>query len=193
MSNFMLKYFKFLEEIEPSPKWVMLVFFLGGCAPLNRATKEQLSNKGQYPKGRSSGLSKTTDKPCVHDDKNFRCVKYVENYDGDTITFDIKGIHPLLGRRIGIRVSGVDTPEIKAKDSCEREKALLAKRVVASALSKAARIDLEDIDRGKYFRVIADVNFDGNPLNRYLLSLGLAHEYHGGKKTRVDWCKSTGR
>ncbi len=45
---------------------------------------------------------------------------YVRNYDGDTITFNLPGLHPIIGQKISIRVNGIDTPEIKGK--CEQEK-----------------------------------------------------------------------
>ncbi len=58
---------------------------------------------------------------CKHDEANFRCVKYIKNYDADTVTFNIPNIHPLIGKKINIRVSGVDTPEIRTKNKCEKE------------------------------------------------------------------------
>ncbi|MCY4523412.1 MAG: thermonuclease family protein [Halobacteriovoraceae bacterium] len=130
-----------------------------------------------------------SEESCTHDDKTFRCVKYLRNYDGDTITFDIKEVHPLLGKKISIRVSGVDTPEIKTKNKCEKKKAKKAKRAVASVLSKAKKIDLENIERGKYFRIVADVKFDGKSLSKYLLDQGLGYPYNGGRKTKVNWCE----
>ena len=126
---------------------------------------------------------------CTHDAKNLRCVKYLKNYDGDTITFNIKKVHPLLGKKISIRVSGVDTPEIRTKNQCEKKKARQAKRAVASVLGKAKKIDLENIQRGKYFRIVADVTFDGKSLSQYLLRQNLAHEYDGGRKAKIDWCE----
>ena len=54
-----------------------------------------------------------TNASCAHDEKNFRCVKYVKNYDADTVTFDVPNVHPLLGKKINIRVDGVDTPELR--------------------------------------------------------------------------------
>ena len=42
--------------------------------------------------------------------------------DGDTFRANIKGFHSLIGGRIGIRVAGVDTPEMHGK--CKQEKAL---------------------------------------------------------------------
>ena len=126
---------------------------------------------------------------CTHDNKNFHCVKYIRNYDADTVTFDIPHIHPLIGKNINIRVRGVDTPEIKTKNSCEKKRALLAKERVASLLKNAKRIDLKNITRGKYFRIVADIQIDGKSLADYLLSRDLAYAYDGGRKKKVDWCR----
>ncbi len=127
---------------------------------------------------------------CTHDAKNFRCVKYVKNYDADTVTFDIPNVHPLIGSRINVRVSGVDTPEIRTKNACEKSKGRDAKKIVTNLLKHAKRIDLENVQRGKYFRVVADVKIDGQSLSYYLLKNGLAYAYDGGTKKKVDWCKS---
>lgn len=127
---------------------------------------------------------------CIHDAQNFRCVKYIKNYDADTVTFDVPNVHPLLGKKINVRVSGVDTPEIRTKDACEKEKARNAKRLVANLLKHAKRIDLINVQRGKYFRVVADVVIDGKSLSYYLLKNGLAYSYNGGTKKHINWCKS---
>src|SRR3989338_8597440 len=73
----------------------------------------------------------------------------------------INGVHPLLGENISIRVNGVDTPEMKTKNKCEKEMAQKAQRYVASVMATAKRVDLKNIKRGKYFRVVADVEVDG--------------------------------
>lgn len=109
-------------------------------------------------------------------------VKYVRNYDGDTITFDIRGVHPLLGEKVSVRLRGVDTPEIRGRCQEERRAALMAKRFVANVLKKARRIDLKRVSRGKYFRIVADVEVDGRDLKALLLERGLAVPYYGGRK-----------
>ena len=128
-------------------------------------------------------------KGCLHDAKNFRCVQYLNNYDGDTVTFNIPSVHTLFGRKISVRVLGVDTPEKRTKDMCEKQKAKQAQRAVAVVLKNAKRIDLENISRGKYFRIVADIKFDGQSLSKFLLAQGLAYQYDGGKKRKVNWCK----
>lgn len=130
------------------------------------------------------------EKNCVHDEKNFRCVKYIYNYDADTITFDIPGVHPLLGKRAKIRVFGIDTPELKTKDACEKKKAIYAKKLVQQKLKKASTIHLTDLSRGKYFRIVANVIVDGQSLGEFLLQKGLAQEYYGGQKPQQNWCAS---
>ncbi|TNF25320.1 MAG: thermonuclease family protein [Deltaproteobacteria bacterium] len=127
---------------------------------------------------------------CKHDSNTFRCVKYVKNYDADTVTFDVPGVHPLIGNKINVRVVGVDTPEVKTKNKCEKEKARNAKKLVENLLKNAKRIDLSNIQRGKYFRVVADVIIDGKSLSHYLLKNGLAYSYDGGTKKKINWCKS---
>ncbi len=128
------------------------------------------------------------EKGCEHDAHTLRCVKYLQNYDGDTITFNVPNVHPLLGEKISVRVNGLDTPEVKTKDECEKQSARIARNLVESKLKNAKRIDLLKIDRDKYFRILADVQVDNTDLKAILLRNGLAYEYHGGTKKKVDWC-----
>lgn len=126
---------------------------------------------------------------CQHDAKTFRCVEYVKNYDADTVTFNIKGVHPLLGDKISVRVNGLDAPEIKGKQPCEKDAARAAQRLVQSLLKNAKGINLENIGRDKYFRVLADVMIDGKSLTEILLKNRLANSYYGQTKQKVNWCE----
>ena len=118
---------------------------------------------------------------------NYQGAIYVRNYDGDTITFDLPGLHPIIGEKISIRVNGIDTPEIRGK--CEKEKydAKQAKEVVADILKDAEQIILKNMERGKYFRIAADVIVDGENLADVVIEAGVAVRYDGGKKTH-KWC-----
>lgn len=126
---------------------------------------------------------------CKHDDTNFRCIKYLSNYDGDTITFYIPGVHPLLGQQIPVRVAGLDTPEIRTKNKCEKELGTIARDKVTAILKTAKRIDLVNVKRGKYFRIVADVIVDGKSLSARLFKEKLAYQYDGGRKAKVNWCE----
>ena len=112
--------------------------------------------------------------------------KYISAYDGDTFRVDVADIHPLIGRNMPIRLRGVDTPEIRGK--CDQEKALAikARDFVRELLANAETIVLKNIDRGKYFRIVADVSVDGVDLGETLIENGLGRLYDGGKKE--SWC-----
>jgi len=113
--------------------------------------------------------------------------KYLRNYDGDTVTFDLSGLHPIIGKSISVRVDGIDTPEIKGKCTREKRLARKAKRFVENLLKNARHIRLERMRRGKYFRVVARVVADDRDLAEELLAGGLAVPYDGGKKS-APWC-----
>jgi len=132
--------------------------------------------------------AKESQTSCVHSKTEFQCVKYVRNYDGDTVTFNIPGVHSLIGDKISVRVDGIDTPEVRTKDQCEKEKARTAKRLVKNILSRAKRIDLKNVKRGKYFRVVAEVVADGQNLKDLLIKNQLARLYDGGTKSKASWC-----
>jgi len=109
-------------------------------------------------------------------------------YDGDTFRANLKGLHPLISKRIAIRVSGVDTPEIKGRCKKEKELALKAKKFTVQFLRTANKIELRNVKRGKYFRIVADVFADNKSLTKALLNSGLAVPYTGAKKYK-NWCK----
>jgi len=54
-------------------------------------------------------------------------------------------------------------------------------------LTNAKEIKLTNLQRGKYFRVVANVVVDGVSLERELLDNKLAYRYDGG--TKLSWCK----
>ena len=132
--------------------------------------------------------SKSSFQDCSHDWVTFRCVMYIDNFDGDTVTVKIPNVHPLLGDQISIRIKGIQTPEIFSKKPCEKAVARRAKQVVAMYLETASRIDLTDIERGSFFRIVADIKFDGKSIAEELLARNLAIEYER-RKDKIDWCK----
>mgnify|MGYP000032311707 CR=1 FL=1 len=136
-----------------------------------------------------STLAAGSNNECAHTKNSFRCVVFVRNYDADTITFNIPGLHPLLGDNMSVRVKGIDTPELRTTDACEKKVGYKAKEFVSKLMEKARRIDLESIERGKYFRVVADVLVDGESLTKKLLAKKLGYPYAGGTKENVNWCK----
>ncbi|MEA2017092.1 MAG: thermonuclease family protein [Campylobacterota bacterium] len=109
-------------------------------------------------------------------------------YDGDTFRANIDSFPSLIGKRMSIRINGIDTPEMRAKCSKEKNLARRAKQFSVSALRGAKVIELRDMKRGKYFRIVADVFVDSKSLGSMLIDKGFAVPYDGGTKTK-DWCK----
>jgi micrococcal nuclease len=126
---------------------------------------------------------------CAHDSQTFRCVKYLKNYDGDTVTVQIPDVHPLLGKNISVRIWGIDTPEKTGRKPCEKERARDAQRLVENLMKNAKLIELRKIDRDKYFRVLAEVWVDGQSVGDVLIKNKLAYAYDGGRKpASTNWC-----
>jgi micrococcal nuclease len=107
-------------------------------------------------------------------------------YDGDTFRVTIRNWPAVVGERVPVRVLGIDAPELRGKCQQEKERARAAKQFTVAALRGAKRIELQQIERGKYFRLLARVSVDGRDLGEQLIERGLARPYDGG--TRRGWC-----
>ena len=107
-------------------------------------------------------------------------------YDADTFRANIEQWPDIIGKRMSIRVLGVDAPEIRGKCKAEKTKARAAKQFTVNALRSAKQVELRNIKRGKYFRLLADVFVDGRRLADLLISAGHGRHYSGG--TRGGWC-----
>ena len=109
--------------------------------------------------------------------------KVLSVYDGDTFFCNLSDLHPIVGERIGIRIRGIDTPEIKGKTEEERQKAKECRDFVRKIiLNTEAKTVLRNMSRDKYFRILADVYVDDVNLGQLLIDKGLARPYFGGKK-----------
>lgn len=106
-------------------------------------------------------------------------------YDGDTFRVEA---HPWPNMiiKIAIRVSGIDTPEIRGKCIKEKKLAKKAKEFTKKFIGK--QVLLYSIKLGKYAgRIVAKVlNNEGNDLSEALMENKLAYLYEGG--TKRNWC-----
>lgn len=107
-------------------------------------------------------------------------------YDGDTIRVRIENWPPIIGESIGVRVNGIDTPEIRGKCPAEKSLARKARSFTRTVVTGAQQVELRNLRRDKYFRLLADVCVDGKALSEMLLEKGLGHPYEGGRKG--SWC-----
>jgi endonuclease YncB( thermonuclease family) len=110
--------------------------------------------------------------------QDFTNVKYLNNYDGDTVTFDLGSDLPNLFRYIPVRLYGVDTPEIKSGNPT----AFIAKDFVKNEMINAHKINLTNCKGDKYFRIDCKVIYDSKDLTSELLKRNYGYEYYGGKK-----------
>jgi micrococcal nuclease len=109
----------------------------------------------------------------------------VSIYDGDT--FKVSVAHwPTFFSPMSIRVRGIDTPEMHGQCDREKELAKKAKDFTTEKLHNAKRVELHNLGRDKYFRVLADVIIDGSNLTELLIKKGLGKPYDGG--TKSSWC-----
>jgi len=119
---------------------------------------------------------------------DFPNVIYRTCYDGDTCRFDIPNVHPFFGENIPVRPAGIDTPEKRGKCQHEKDLAIEARDYVRGMLEQAQSIILKDVERGKYFRIVASVEADGQDVSDLLIQEGLAVVYDGGTKGK-EWCE----
>ena len=104
-------------------------------------------------------------------------------YDGDTFRVNINS------HKMSVRLSNVDTPEIRGKCTQEKLLARKAKQFTVNFIRQAKSLQLRNMRKDKYFRIIADLyNQDNKNLANELIKNNLAVSYQGGKKLK-DWCK----
>ena len=110
----------------------------------------------------------------------------VSVYDADTFRVNIPGWPDIIGLRAPVRVLGIDAPEIRGKCESEKVAAKVARQFTVDMLANCKKIELRNIKRGKYFRILADVYIDDQSLSEALIESGHARPYDGG--TRSGWC-----
>jgi endonuclease YncB( thermonuclease family) len=119
--------------------------------------------------------------------------KYIDNYDGDTFKVDIAKLPDVFGKGIPVRIRGIDAPEMTDFGRCGQRLARIGKCVLKSILIKAKKIELRNVDRDKYFRLLADVYVGQVNIADKLFEYDLVVPYDGQTKGAVDWCKLIGK
>ena len=122
----------------------------------------------------------------AHSQENVSVTRIISVYDGDTFRVDIDELSDIVGKNIAIRILGIDTPEIKGQCDKEKQLAIKARDFTRHYLNNASSIQLSNLKRDKYFRLLADVYVDGKSLAAALLANNLAVRYSGNKKS--NWC-----
>lgn len=112
-------------------------------------------------------------------------VQLIGCHDGDTCAFNVL-LPPVIGGNVGVRLAGIDTPEIHGKCDHEKERAIQAREFLSAQLA-GAQIVLADVSRDKFFRIDATVIANGVNINALMVERGYAVPYHGSGP-RHDWC-----
>ena len=112
----------------------------------------------------------------------------IKVYDGDTITIATKLHYPdYTMYRFSVRLSGIDSPEIKAKSSNEKKLAVLSKDALTKQII-GKTVELKNVSMEKYGRLLADVYCNGIHINKWMLENGFAVPYSGKTKKRpTEW------
>jgi micrococcal nuclease len=105
-------------------------------------------------------------------------------YDGDTITINISHYPDIIGKEIEVRCYGYDTPEIKNKDIIQKEKAIQAREFLKGLIVNSSRIELKNMQRDKYFRILAELYIDNISVADLMIKNNLACAYFGGTKIK---------
>lgn len=113
--------------------------------------------------------------------ETFQC-KCVSVYDGDTVTVIFDTFGQFFKHRI--RLSGIDTPEIRTKNENEKKLGFEVRDFLREKiLDKIITIKCGDFD--KYGRLLGDLFLDGVNLNKLLVEKKYAYNYDGGAKEDI--------
>lgn len=145
--------------------------------------RTQESRVGMVFSAAALALALAFPSPALAGDKTYGDFHVIINdvHDGDTIYCDIPGAPPIVGDRIGIRLRGIDTPEMRGPGPHDEARAL-----VLSLCPVGSTAQVKNASRDKYFRLGGDVYCGGADVAKHLLDAGLAHPYDGGTKEPWD-------
>jgi micrococcal nuclease len=120
-------------------------------------------------------------------------VNYV--YDGDTIYVSkiecyLHGSKTLERNvKTGVRLLGIDTPEMKSKVFCEKAKAEQARSFVRGMIKPNTTIYIVNAQDDKFGgRIDGSIIIDGKDLAEELIEMRFGYRYYGGKKEVRNWC-----
>ena len=114
-------------------------------------------------------------------------------HDGDTFWVDIDNWPAIIGDNIKVRIAGVQAPErssrcdTEAEKQRERQLAADARIYLVERLRGAEAVELREIERGSFYRIIAEVWVDGENVGQEMLEEGHALPYEIGKGGKA-WC-----
>lgn len=110
-------------------------------------------------------------------------VKVIKVYDGDTFHVLGKPENANQIYKFVVRLRDIDAPEIKNVQ--EHDKAIEVRDELASLILNK-QIQLSNIGKDKYGRLLCNATIDKVDISQWLLSRNCGYIYHGGKKKEWD-------
>ena len=182
---------------------ICILFAMCSCFSVSDIIKKWICSCGQFKKcylPSKQGNCESKEYENMELDKEFRylndinydntiafvppitCGKVIKVYDGDTITVASKLPNmdePIY--RFSVRLTGIDTPEIKGKTMHEKELAVDARDALHNLIF-GKMVYFKNVSTEKYGRVLADVYFENIHVNSWMLEHKYAVPYFGGTK-----------
>jgi endonuclease YncB( thermonuclease family) len=115
-------------------------------------------------------------------------LKILRIIDGDTLLISAPFMPPPLKKQMPMRLSNVDTPNVKRWANCNKEaiQGDKAKAYIEYLVKKSKKQEVKIVGYDKYGRWLGQVFIDGKSISDYLIESKLAKPYYGGKKQ--SWC-----
>lgn len=112
---------------------------------------------------------------------NFKKCKVVSVYDGDTITVAayLKGDPQCY--KFKVRLNGIDSPELRGSSTTEKQYAIESRDALKERILDQ-EIYLNIVGTEKYGRILGDVIYKGENINKWMVEKGYAIVYDGGTK-----------
>ena len=110
----------------------------------------------------------------------------IKVYDGDTFTIATRmPIESPTTYRFSVRLRGIDAPELRGGTGGEEEhQAALHSQRELEKLILHRVVELRNIGRDKYGRLLADVIYRSESVSSFMLQRKLALPYDGGTKSK---------
>jgi len=121
--------------------------------------------------------------------------EYNRTIDGDTVVISLldQNIPAVFRDKIPVRLRGLDSPPLNNYKNCVKEAdlGLMAKEYTKKLMESANKVEIANVSRGKFFRVVADViittDEGKNNVGDLLMIKGLALKWDG-KTKKPNWC-----
>ena len=122
---------------------------------------------------------------------DIKACKVIKVYDGDTITVAAKLHASFPVNRFSVRLSGIDTPEMRSSNENEKKRAVIAKKFLEDKLLNQTVV-LDNVSIEKYGRLLATVYHNGVDINELMVQNNYAVRYGGGTKViPPEWSADT--